>query len=209
MIQRESLSEQRDQLRRYAETEQTRAQLQARNAEEAAQEAQQIKIQAEYHTSRIRNTLVNELETQTSKLEQVHIAQVGELVDRLQHTQASERQVLAGAEAATRVQHALMDELRQQTVDAENAHLTVVKSAEIEIDQLRRALSRKDEGATRQFDEMRSELGAEARKVISDRDQQIQALNEKLVAIQRAAIERDDRRMLESQAQVAELAPID
>jgi hypothetical protein len=99
-----------------------------------------------------------------------------------------------------------MDELRQQTADAENAHLTVVKSAEIEVDQLRRALSRKDEGATRQFDEMRSELGAEARKVISDRDQQIQSLNEKLVAIQRAAIERDDKRVLESQAQVAELA---
>jgi len=40
MIQREGLTEQRDQLRSYAETEQTRAQLQARNAEEAYQETQ-------------------------------------------------------------------------------------------------------------------------------------------------------------------------
>jgi len=99
-----------------------------------------------------------------------------------------------------------MDELRQQTTDAAQAHQRAVTSAEIEVDQLRRALSRKDEGAAVQFDEIRSELGAEARKVISDRDQQIRSLNEKLVAIQRAAAERDEKLVLESQAQVAELA---
>ena len=72
--------------------------------------------------------------------------------------------MLVGAEAATKVQHALVDELRQQTADAAIAHQRVVTSAEVEFDLARRALSSNGEGAIVQFDELRSELSSQVRK---------------------------------------------
>ena len=83
--------------------------------------------------------------------------EVATLVRQVSDTQAYERQVLVAAEAAARVQHGKVDELRQQVASAQASERQARQSADLVVEQLRSTLATKDESAAASFERLREQ----------------------------------------------------
>ena len=139
----------------------------------------------------IRNSMQLEHETQANLSRRVFDQEVATLVRQVSDTQASERQVLAAAEAAARVQHSTMDEFRQQVVNAQAYERQAERSAATIVEQLRSTLATKDESAAASFDRLREQLQHEATQTLEQRDQHTHTLKRHMQQLQDAARDRE------------------
>ena len=98
--------------------------------------------------------------------------------------------MLASAEVAARVQHDIMDEMRQQVASAQASERQAKQSATTMVEQMRATLATKDESAAVSFGRLREQLQREATQTLEQRDQQLFALTRQMQQLQDAARDR-------------------
>ena len=140
-----SLTGGRNALRQYAQFEEITA---ARHANAVVQVHEELCMSegcASVAVMEVRTSMQHEYEAQATLTKRVHIHELGALERQVSDIQASRRQVLAAAEAAARVQHNVMDELRQQAAMAQASERQAKTSASTLDHQFRTTLADRDE----------------------------------------------------------------